>query len=354
MPGKIMNRKRFRVILQVMSISLVMLILFSGCGMRRKADGDGDGQVPATPAEDSRTPESGPEETGSEHTGTVPDDAKDAEETTDGTPEHENAFGNGSAVNPQDPEIEDFLALDEFFIYYGFDVHYDEQLEFYERVYTIRGTYDMDGDGEEDSILALINTGYSEGSYIEVNGNRLMLDHGNFSGEMQLIDLDSRDSYTEIAVFDDGPSADPLLQFYRYDGEKVYFVGSIDRYSLMDGKGRFISSFHLASNFHPQFYSAWGEFRNGEYVTTNADVGQYIGKTFEIDGSGFFVPLDKMPADLSEYLEHVLWDWDAVREFSGTEAKILNIYMNEDDRTLNWFYIELVGGEKGLLYFWIG
>lgn len=41
-------------------------------------------------------------------------------------------------------------------------------------------------------------------------------------------------------------------------------------------------------------------------------------------------------------------------EFSGTEAKILNIYMNEDDRTLNWFYIELVGGEKGLLYFWIG
>ena len=55
-------------------------------------------------------------------------------------------------------------------------------------------------------------------------------------------------------------------------------------------------------------------------MTTNADVGQYIGKTFEIDGSGFFVPLDKMPADLSEYLEHVLWDWDAVK-FSGTERK---------------------------------
>ena len=202
----------------------------------------------------------------------------------------------------------------------------------------------MDGDGEEDSILALINTGYSEGSYIEVNGNRLMLDHGNFSGEMQLIDLDSRDSYTEIAVFDDGPSADPLLQFYRYDGEKVRFVGSIDRYSLMDGKGRFISSFHLASNFHPQFYSAWGEFRNGEYVTTNADVGQYIGKTFEIDGSGFSYRWIKCPRTFPVPGARLV-GLGCREEFSGTEAKILNIYMNEDDRTLNWFYIELVGSE---------
>jgi len=346
------NMRKLRAILAAAIIGLVLMTMLSGCGAGRKTVDDGEGQVPGTPAEESRTSEGGSEGTDPEHTGTAPDGMAAGPSGED--PGHENASGNGGVIFPQDPEIEGFLAMDEFFKNYGFDVHYDEQLEFYERVYTIRGTYDMDGDGEEDSILALINTGYSEGSYIEVNGNRLMLDHGNFSGEMQLIDLDSRDSYTEIAVFDDGPSADPLLQFYRYDGEKVRFVGSIDRYSLMDGKGRFISSFHLASNFHPQFYSAWGEFRNGEYVTTNADVGQYIGKTFEIDGSGFFVPLDKMPADLSEYLEHVLWDWDAVREFSGTEAKILNIYMNEDDRTLNWFYIELVGGEKGLLYFWIG
>ena len=34
------------------------------------------------------------------------------------------------------------------------------------------------------------------------------------------------------------------------------------------------------------------------------------------------------------------------REIQRDGAKILNIYMNEDDRTLNWFYIELVGGEK--------
>ena len=45
----------------------------------------------------------------------------------------------------------------------------------------IRGTYDMNGDGEEDEISLLIKTDYSEGSYIEVNGKKLMIGYGNFS-----------------------------------------------------------------------------------------------------------------------------------------------------------------------------
>jgi len=32
----------------------------------------------------------------------------------------------------------------------------------------------------------------------------------------------------------------------------------------------------------------------------------------------------------------------------------LDIHISPDDRTLNWFYVDLPDGEKGLLYFWIG
>ena len=346
-----MNRRKMRTVLQIACIFLALMAMLSACSHGKRADNAGNGHLPAEPAEGSRPSVGETEENGTGHTETETGDP--AEDQSDKA-EHDNISGNGGAEISEEPELDDFLTLDEFFKNHDFDVSYDEKQEFHERTYMIRGTYDMNGDGEEDEITLLIKTDYSEGSYIEVNGKKLTIGYGNFSGETRLIDLDSRDSYTEIAVFDDGPSADPVLLFYRYNGEKVDFVGSIDRYSLMDGKGRFISSFHLASNFHPQFYSAWGEFRDGEYVTTNHDVDQYIGKTYEIDGSGYFVPLDRMPGDLGEYLQHTTWDWDSVREFNGTEAKILNIYVSEDDRTLNWFYIELANGERGLLYFWIG
>ena len=75
---------------------------------------------------------------------------------------------------------------------------------------------------------------------------------------------------------------------------------------------------------------------------------QYIGKTYEVDGTGYFVPLDFYPED---YFEHVVWDSENLREFKATKIKLLDIHIRPDDRTLNWFYVELPDGEKGLLYF---
>ena len=247
--------------------------------------------------------------------------------------------------------IESFSEIDKYIKDYTFDVSYEEDLELGQRVYSIHGKYDLNGDGEADSINAVLITDNEDGSYIEINGMKVELNLYNPTGVANIIDLDSEDGYTEVAIFDDGASGDPAFTFIRYDGTKLYTLGTIDRHALMDGKGKFISRFHLANNFKPQFFSALGEFKNNEYLITNYDVEQYIGETYEVYGTGFFVPLDFYPED---YFEHVVWDSENLREFKATKIKLLGIHISPDNPTLNWFYVELPDGEKGLLYFWIG
>jgi hypothetical protein len=247
--------------------------------------------------------------------------------------------------------IGSFSEIDKYIKDYTFDVSYDGDLEWDQRAYSIHGTYDLNGDGEADSINAVLIAGNEDGSYVEVNGIKMELNLYNPTGAANIIDLDSRDAYTEVAVFDDGASGDPAFTFIRYDGKKLFTVGTIDRHALMDGQGKFISWFHLANNFKPQFFSALGEFKNNEYVITNHDVEQYKGKTYEVDGTGFFVSLDNNPED---YFEHMVWDPETLREFKETRIKLLDIHMSPDNPTLNCFYVELPDGERGLLYFWIG
>lgn len=252
--------------------------------------------------------------------------------------------------NTEDPKIKNFSVLDEYFKDYTFDISFDENLEFYERIYTIHGSYDLNGDGEEEKINGLLNQGMEE-SYIEVNGIKVLIYLMSPTGEVQIIDLDSSDEYVEIAVFDGGPSGDPEFKFYRYDGKELKSLGSIDRGALMDGQGKLISWFHKSNYFEPHFYSAWGVFSDGEFVTTNHDVEQYIDKSYKISDSGFFVPLETNPINHFEYTD---WNFESLREFDNTEIILLDIHISPEDRTLNWYYVELPEGERGLLYFWIG
>lgn len=250
-----------------------------------------------------------------------------------------------------DPKIEDFSEIDEYFKDYTFDVSYDEKLKLYQRTYSIHGAYDLDGDGEADRINAVLKTDNSDGTYIEVKDKKVTLNPCSPSGEMRIIDLDSNDSYVEVAIFDDGLSSIPNYAFFRYDGKELYSLGSIDKDALMDGQGKLISWFDIANNFKPQFYSAWIEFKDNKYAIINHDVEKNIGKTYEVNGSGYFVPLDENPEN---YLDHTVWEFEALREFKETKIKILDIHFIPDTQTLNWFYVELPDGERGLLYFWIG
>ena len=154
--------------------------------------------------------------------------------------------------------IENFSQMDNYIQDYVLESVDGEEMQPYLPSYHIQGEYDLNGDGQVDKIDALLKADYMDGGYIEVNDIKVPLELDSPFGEMHIIDIDTRDSFYEIAIFDDGPSGDPCFIFYRYDGKDLYRLGVIDRGAVMDGQGKFISWFHKANYFKPHFFCAGG------------------------------------------------------------------------------------------------
>lgn len=246
-------------------------------------------------------------------------------------------------------DLSAFLPLQDCFLDYAFQV---EKIgsEDNRASYTVNGNYDLNSDGKEDSILILLKGRNNDLSYIEVNQIKLSYNLDNpYEGEVHIIDLDKNDPYLEVACFDDGPSGDPEFLIFRYDGSSIYELGRIDAYASIDGKGRLISSFHRNNHFKPKFCSAWYEIINNAMVRKNNKIDQYLGQMYDFTGGeAYFLPYEELP-------ENPDIRWDEMKHFEAYKVKLIDIWgLSEEDRTLNYYYIEFPTGETGLIYFWIG
>jgi hypothetical protein len=216
--------------------------------------------------------------------------------------------------------------------------------------YMVNGNYDLNGDGIEDSISILQKGRDDNLSYIEINEIKLSFNMDfPMDGEVHIIDLDKNDPYLEVANYDDGPSGDPEFRLFRYDGSSIIELGSIDAGASFDGRGRLISSFHRNNYFNPGFCSAWYEIINNTLVRKNNKIDQYLGKMYDFSGGdAYFIPYEELP-DQPDI------QWDEMKHFEACKVKLIDIWgLNKEDRGLNFSYIELPTGEKGLIYFWIG
>lgn len=93
---------------------------------------------------------------------------------------------------------------------YEFEVSYDEDADYQDVIYSILGSYDLDGDGQEDKIEVVVGWRELTEYYIEVNGIKEIIYMDSPTGEAYIIDMDSNDNFVEVAIFDDGPSGDPI------------------------------------------------------------------------------------------------------------------------------------------------
>jgi len=212
---------------------------------------------------------------------------------------------------------------------------------------TVEGNYDLNQDGKLDAIkIDLKIKDEVMNPYLEVNGEKITF-YMDSPGAVQIVDLHKKDKYFEIACFDAGPSADECYHLFRYTGKKIYKLGTIDAGAWINQQGKLISSFDLTRYFKPYFCSAWYEIEHYTLVYYPNDTKKYIGKNYNYQGGqAFFVPCNKKPnADNIS--------WDNIKEYDPVQLKLIDI-LYPYERTLNFFYVELPTGEKGLLYFWIG
>lgn len=243
--------------------------------------------------------------------------------------------------------IKDFKSLKDSFIEYNFKVKEKEGS------FIIKGEYDLNNDGKKDQInLVLQNHSDTRvETYIEVNGIRQEIYMDNtYDGEVRLLNLDKNDNFIEVAFFDEGPSADPHYHIYRYDGKELYLIGHLGDEALVNGEGEIIPSGYI-SDFEPAFYSAWLEIENKEFIIKEKEIDKYLVKEYTLhsrENSIYFFPMEEMPEKFSPY-------WEETREFETTKLMLIDIlYPYGNNNLLNFYFVELASGEKGLLYFWMG
>lgn len=102
---------------------------------------------------------------------------------------------------------------------------------------------DLNGDGREDRIRLSCEPGDNEFT-LEVNGISVKGTGDNLDGCFYIADIDSADTFKEIAVTESGPSDDLAVSFFWFDGRKLHSMGKVQgsEYSIkIDGSGKFIT-----------------------------------------------------------------------------------------------------------------
>ena len=97
---------------------------------------------------------------------------------------------------------------------------------------------DLDGDGKKENIKLLLGKN-NPGKYaLYINGQKIngQLDFYGVDG-FDVVDIDKKDKYKEVAVHAPGPSDDDEYALYWYDGKTITYMETIGRWPEFLGTG---------------------------------------------------------------------------------------------------------------------
>jgi hypothetical protein len=216
--------------------------------------------------------------------------------------------------------------------------------------YPVAGKYDMDSDGKLDTInITLSRRVNNQDSSIQINDKNFEIIMHN-PGKVYLVDIDQRDKYIELAIFDDGPSGDPNLVFFRYTGSEILCLGTIYGSILTDNYGKVISTWEMV-NFEPEIVLGVHEIKDNEFVFKKIDFNEALNKEYlaASDTEAYFKEMDKVPDD---FIPSYTNEDKKINLKKGDRFKIEKISIMGNHPY--WYSVELSNGKKGALYFWNG
>ena len=157
------------------------------------------------------------------------------------TSTRQEVIGNPSTERKFDLERKSFIVFKDAIL--KTDFKSDKKENDIDSLYHVTGSSDLDMNGKTDKIsITLGRRVNNQDSIIQINDKRLEYVFDN-PGDVYVCDLDKRDKFEEIAIYDDGPSGDPQIVFFRYDGDDIQKLGAINGEAAslsIDGLGRIL------------------------------------------------------------------------------------------------------------------
>lgn len=224
---------------------------------------------------------------------------------------------------------------------------YDQLNGWNSKKYSISGSFDVDGDGNEDDIFCSLSE--LNASILKINDLSLKFSVVYpLGGKVNIVDFDVNDIYKEIVVYDNGPSDDPSYRCFRYNGEEIIELGNIYP-KLVDGHGKIITK--IDSFVAQSIVYSWYEVKEKGLIKHDIDVSSANNKEYKVtsDSTAYFDEMENVPADF--YMQ----SFEPEIQFELKKDDRITIkYIHLSDNNPIWYFVELGNGKKGILYFWLG
>lgn len=260
----------------------------------------------------------------------------DVEETTGNTEETTENLDTSSDVDYM--TTKGFIPLSQAIEFYEFEKDENEDSMFIYADSTYRGEYRLCSDAK-DIITVDFDYDANEG-YIEVNDVKSTF-YASAISNVAIIDIDKNDSYKEVAIYDEGPSADPTIILYRYCDGELYnlgeFCGRYDfDYVLFDQQGRIIDAEGYIEFLDTQIVASYYDIEDNNAVKVLVDLSGALNQKYRVSRD-IMVAFNTSKEDI--------YDLDNLITIkAGEEIVLIEAY-----ESLVEFCIELPDGTRGYI-----
>lgn len=219
----------------------------------------------------------------------------------------------------------------------------------FQNSYTIKGKYDLNQDEKKDTIAFRCNRDTMK-MKLTINGVTLN-DELPAPETAYVVDVNTKDSYYDLVLYDNGMSDDPTYHFYRYNGKTIKYLGAVGsnvKGSIsFDGKGHVATKDSFLNKLDAPMLKGYYALKKNKWNYHDFDLSKAEQKEYTISVKkveGYF-------AETKKKLDAFEPTWSKKQQITLHQGDTITIKKIGD---YEMYKVKLADGRIGVLYFWIG